>query len=685
MSSNQLDQETSPYLLLHKNNPVHWRSWGPEALAEAESTGKPILLSIGYTACHWCHVMNRESFSDSETAAVMNELFVNIKVDKEERPDLDQIYQAACTTLGNQGGWPLTMFLTPKAVPFFAGTYFPNEARFGQQPFKTVLADVARAYRDQPDPIAATAARVTDQLTVLWNRDMRGQIDQTFLDNAAMRVAQRFDIFYGGISGQVKFPTVPLAEMLWRAYLRSGATQFLQLVTITLDNMLMGGMYDHVGGGFARYSTDERWLVPHFEKMITDNAQIVDMMTMLWQHNRNAICQLRVEETIGWLLREMRVDGGFASSLDADSEGEEGKYYVWSEAEIDAILKSTFVQRFKAAYNVTREGNFNGSNILHRLNSSAPFPLPEADEALLTRQRALLLAARQERVAPMRDDKVLADANGMVIAAIANAGAVFERPDWTAAAAAAFDFVVKMLDEGGKLSHSWRAGKRGHAGFADDYAHMSRAALVLWEVTGEKRYLDHAKIWVQTLSDLFWDPHGGGYFFSSNEDDPLIVRTRMAFDQSQPCANGIMIGVLARLAKATGEDAYQVRANTIVHALAGEAARAYISMGSYFNGLEYLAAALQIVVVGPVNNAKTHQLVAAVLGRSLPNRLLVVVEPNTALPETHPAFGKTMENGQPTAYICQRQTCSAAIANPVALSQALLLPQRPAPAGTRPQ
>ncbi len=520
MSRNQLDQETSPYLLLHKDNPVHWYPWGPEALAEAERSGKPILLSIGYTACHWCHVMNRESFSDADTAALMNDLFVNVKVDREERPDLDQLYQAASNTMGSQGGWPLTMFLSPKAVPFAAGTYFPNEARFGQKPFKTILEEVSRAWREQPEPVAATGLRVTDQLTALWNRDMRGQVDAQFLDAGAMRVAQRFDVFFGGISGQVKFPTMQLVEMLWRAYLRSGAQQFHQLVIITMDNIVMGGLYDHVGGGFARYSTDQRWLVPHFEKMVSDNAQIIEMMTALWQHNRNGICRERVEETIGWLLREMRVGDGFASSLDADSDGEEGKYYVWSEAEIDAVLKGTFVQRFKEAYSVTREGNFNGNNILHRINSKASYPLPEADEALLARQRGLLLAARQQRNAPIRDDKLLADANGMVITALANAGAAFQRPEWINAAVVAFDFVVKSLGEGDTLCHTWRAGKRGHMGFADDYAHMARAALTLWEVTGEKRYLDRAIAWAQILTDKFWDQGSGGYFFSSSEDDP---------------------------------------------------------------------------------------------------------------------------------------------------------------------
>jgi uncharacterized protein YyaL (SSP411 family) len=684
MSRNLLDQETSPYLLLHKDNPVHWRPWGREALEEAASSGKPILLSIGYTACHWCHMMNQESFTDPETAARMNEMFVNIKVDREERPDIDMLYQAAANGLGNAGGWPLTAFLTPTGETFFAGTYFPNEARFGQVPFKTILDDVTRVWREQPQQVADTASKLSQHLTNLWGRDMRGPIETNILDSAAIRIGQRFDIFFGGISGQLKFPSAGHVEALWRAHLRSGAPQFAQLVSITLDNILLGGLYDHIGGGFARYATDERWYVPHFEKIASDSAQLIDIMTLLWQHNRNILCQNRIEDTVGWLLRDMRIEDGFAASLDSDSEGEEGKYYLWTEAEIDAALMGTFAQRFKVAYNITRDGNFNGRNILRRLGSTTPFPQSEADEALFAKQRALLLAARQDRVAPMRDDKVLADANGQIIAALANAGAAMRRTDWTSAAVRAFDFAVKVLGDGNKLYHSWRAGVRGHAGFCDDYAHMARAALMLWEVTGDKRFLDHAKGWVLTLNEEFWDMIGSGYFYTGVSDDPLMIRTRSVFDQSQPCGNGVMIGVLARLHKATGEVAYLERANALAQAFAGEAARAFISMASYFNNLEYMAWALQIVVVGPLNNPKTHELAAAVWGRSLPNRLLMVVDPKDSLPPSHPAQGKTMENGQPTAYVCQRNSCSAPIVNPVTLSQMLQLPQNNT-GGGRPQ
>ena len=673
MSRNLLDQETSPYLLLHKDNPVHWRPWGQEAFEEAEATGKPVLLSIGYTACHWCHVMNEESFGDPEIAALMNENFINVKVDREERPDIDQIYQTAATALGHQGGWPLTMFLTPRGEPFVAGAYFPKEDRAGQPAFRRVLPEIVRLYNEQPEPIANTVARVQTAFSQLWGRDLRGPLDGTVLDIAAVKCAQRYDIFYGGITATPKFPTAGLTEMLWRGYLRTGAVQFAQLVQTTLDNICLGGLYDHIGGGFYRYCVDERWFTPHFEKMLYDNAQLVDLLTLVCQHNRLSHYVDRIEDTIGWLLRDMMVGDAFASSLDADSDGEEGRYYTWSEAEIDATLMGTFVQRFKDAYGVRREGNFQGRTVLHRFGRLA-FPLPEADEALLKKQRELLLGGRQKRPAPLRDDKVLADWNGMMIAALARAGGVFRRADWVTAASKAFDFIVKTLGDGDRLYHSWRNGKRGYMGFADDYAHMARAAFALWETTGEKRFLERAEAWVRTLNQHFWDNQNGGYFYTADDADPLIFRSRMVFDQNASSGNGAMVGLLAQLFLVTADQSYRERCNALIQAFSGEVGRAFISMGTYMNGLDVTFAGLELVIIGQRNHAKTQELISAVMGRSLPNRTLHVVDSGNALPAGHPAYGKLMENGQPTAYICQRLTCSAPIANPVTLSQILQLP-----------
>ncbi len=678
MSQNQLANETSPYLLLHKDNPVHWRVWGPEALAEAEETGKPILLSIGYTACHWCHVMNHESFADAETAEIINDKFIPVKVDREERPDIDQVYQASANAMGHTGGWPLTAFLTARGEPFFLGTYFSKEDRAGQPAFKRVLNDVSQHYAEQPEPLKNTVQGVQEQLSKLWARDLRGELTLHTIDACALHIGRRFDIFFGGLTGEPKFPSAQLIELMWRSYLRSNVTQFAQIVQASTDAMCNGGIYDHLGGGFARYSTDERWLVPHFEKMLYDNALLIDLMTLLWQHNRAPLYQQRIEETIGWLIRDMKVENAFASSIDADSDGEEGKYYLWTESEIDAVLMGTFVQRFKDVYGVSATGNYiDGQNILNRIGPSRAYPLSEADEALLAKQRSLLLAARENRNPPMRDAKVMTDWNGLMITALANAGAAFKKTAWTAEAIHAFDFIVKVLGDGDRLYHSWCDGKRQNIAFSDDYANMARAALALWESTNDKRYLDHAKAWVRTLNTHYWDNQMGGYFHTSDDSDPLFVRPRMVFDQGMPCANGTMVTVLGKLALITADQAYRDRCNALITAFATETTRAPLSVGSFLNGIETVFAGLQIIIVGPIANPKTHELVAAVMGRSLPQKTLMMVEPGQTLAETHPAFGKTMENDQPTAYVCQHQTCSAPVTNPVALSQMLRLPPQP--------
>ncbi len=684
---NRLANESSPYLQLSKDGPVDWYPWGPEALAAAEAQNKPILLSIGYTACHWCHVMEQESFRDPATAAYLNEHFIAIKVDREERPDIDQIYQAAANVMGHAGGWPLTAILTPQRVPFVTGTYFPKDERAGMAaPFMTLLGQVVTTVAQHQAEIATTTDSVMRELSNLFLRDMRGPLDQGTLDSAAVRIAQRFDLFFGGMTGQAnKFPSVALLDVMWRAFLRTGMGQFIQLASTALDNMLLGGLWDHVGGGFSRYCQDERWLIPHWEKSLADNAMILDLMTSVWQFNRNPLCTARIQETAEFLLRDLKAGAAFASGIDSDTDGEVGKYYVWTESEIDAALMGTFVAKFKTVYNVTRDGNYEGKNILQRLGSPAPFPQSDADEALLAKQRALLLKMRQERKAPQRDDKILADWNGLTIAALANAGAAFQNTEWTTAAIQAFDFVVKALGEGDRLFHTWLGGKRGAPGFADDYAHMIRAALTLYEVVGEKRYLDHAMRWTRTLDEHFWDAEKGGYCYTADDADRMIVRTRMIFDQPTPCANGTMIQNLTKLMMATGDQAYADRINGVVNAFGGEAQRAFISTGSYYAGLEFAMTALHLVVIGPLNHPKTHELSNAVLGRALPNRFLTVVAPEDSFPAGHPMHGKTMQNGQPTAYVCQRGACSAPITNPVTLSQMLQLPaQRPQP-GSKPQ
>jgi uncharacterized protein YyaL (SSP411 family) len=685
---NRLAQESSPYLLGHKDDLVDWYPWGPEALAAASAQNKPIFLSIGYSACHWCTVMGRESFADPAIAEILNTNFINILVDREERPDVDQVYQAAANIMGHAGGWPLSAFLTPQKVPFLTGTYFPKEERPNQAPpFPTILDNIVRTWRDEQPQIGEVTANVLSQLQNLWQRDMRGPVGPDFLDSAAVRTGQRFDLFFGGLTAQQpKFPSVTHIELILRGFLRSGMGQFMQLAGHTLDNILLGGVWDHVGGGFFRYAQDERWTIPQFEKTLTDNALLLGIMTEFWRFNRNRLCAERIPETVDFLLKDMRNGAAFASAIYADSGSlEQGSYYLWTEPEIDAALMGTFVAKFKSAYGVTRDGNYEGKTVLQRLQSAAPFPQSDADEALLAKQRELLRATRAKRPAPARDDKVLADHNGVAIAALANAGGAFQNSAWIQAAIEAFDFIVKNLGEGDRLHHSWVNGKRGAQGFADDYAQMALAALALYENAGDDRYLDYAKRWTRVLNEHFWDADRAGYCFVADDAQPMIVRARMTFDQPAWSGNATMLKVLSCLMMATGDPAYADRINALVGAFAGEAQRVFISMPSYFCGLEFAVASLQLVVIGPPSSAKTHELTNAILGAPLINRFLTVVAPGGSFPDGHPMAGRQMQNGQPTAYVVQRGQVSAPVTNAVTLTQMLQLPVQRMQPGQRPQ
>ncbi|HEX9490861.1 MAG TPA: thioredoxin domain-containing protein [Stellaceae bacterium] len=508
MKRNALAEETSPYLLQHKDNPVHWQAWGPAALAAARAADKPILLSIGYAACHWCHVMAHESFENRDVAALMNDLFVNIKVDREERPDLDTIYQYALALLGEQGGWPLTMFLTPAGEPFWGGTYFPPEARWGRPGFPDVLRAISNAYQSDRDKVVNNAAALKQGLARLSAPQGGTGLSIDATDRIAERLVREVDPVNGGIGDAPKFPQPGVFELLWRAFRRTRQEPFRHAVELTLAHLSQGGIYDHVGGGYSRYAVDARWLVPHFEKMLYDNAQLVDLLTLVWQETGNGLYAMRVAETVDWITREMLTpEGGFSSSLDADSEHEEGKFYVWSEAEIDTLLGERAV-RFKAFYDVSGGGNWEGHTILNRLRH---LELADpATEAELAACRAILFHAREERVHPGLDDKVLADWNGLVITALANAATVFERPDWLDYAIDAFAFIAEQMSDGeGRLFHASRAGKKRHAAVLDDYANMSRAALALCEATGDAHYLARAEAWVAIADRHYWDAAGG--------------------------------------------------------------------------------------------------------------------------------------------------------------------------------
>ncbi len=665
---NQLARETSPYLLQHKDNPVHWHPWGEAALAEARATGKPILLSVGYAACHWCHVMAHESFEDEATAKVMNDLFVNIKVDREERPDIDAIYMGALHALGEQGGWPLTMFLTSDAEPFWGGTYFPKAERFGRPAFVRVLSEIARVYRDENNKVRHNAEALKERLAPRRASSIAEPPAEAKLSDLASRFVHAVDPVYGGISGAPKFPQPQFFEFLWRAALRYGLLHPREAVELTLTRIAQGGIYDHLGGGFARYSVDTRWLVPHFEKMLYDNAELVGLMTEAWRETKSPLLAERIAETIGWLMREMTVKGGgFASSVDADSEGEEGKFYVWSLAEIVEVLGAEDARLFAEVYGVSAEGNFEGHNILNRLDAIGL--RDAATEARLAAMREKLLARRASRVRPGFDDKVLADWNGLMIAALADAADRFDRADWLDAAERAFDFVCIRMMSNGRLFHAYRAGEAKAPATANDYANMIAAALALANVTGKRRHIEQAREWAEVLDRHYWAADLGGYYFAADDTSDLIVRPFSGQDDATPNANAVMVSNLVALSLWTGDERYRERAEAILRGFAGAMNENLLAhAGLLAATLDIYAPALVVLMVPKGDDTKA--LRRALADVSLPTAVVQEVregEGGLVLPPSSPAYGKTAIDGKPTAYVCIGPQCSLPLTEPAAL------------------
>ena len=662
---NRLAQATSPYLLQHKHNPVDWWTWGPEALREAKRTNKPILLSVGYAACHWCHVMAHESFEDEATARVMNELFINIKVDREERPDIDQIYMNALHLLGEQGGWPLTMFLTSKAEPVWGGTYFPKESRFGRPAFVDVLREVARLFREEPNRIEQNRSALLSRLSEKARPAGKVTIGLKELDAAAMQVGNMFDQVTGGLRGAPKFPQPAILEMLWRAGLRTGDARFFETVEHTLARMSEGGIYDHLGGGFSRYSVDERWLVPHFEKMLYDNAQLLELLSLAWQHSKTPLFAQRARETVGWLSREMTSgEGAFFASLDADSEGEEGKFYVWSYDEIIKFLAETDGQYFARHYDIGPGGNFEGHNILNRL---AGLDRTAEDETRLTRLRAKLLAARDMRIRPGLDDKVLADWNGLMIAALVNSALILDEPDWLAMARRAFDFIARTMTKGDRLGHSWREGKLLFPGLASDFATMIRAALSLYEATGERGYLEQALAWQNSFDKHYADAETGAYYLSSDDADDLVLRPHSTQDDATPNPNSVAAQNLARLAVFSGDDKWRTRADRLIETILSGAERNLFGHVALLNALDLRLRAAEIVLTGP----DAAPLAKAALKLPYLDRIVLRASNASDLPSSHPAQEKLKAAPGSAAFVCVGERCSLPVTDAAQISPAV--------------
>jgi uncharacterized protein len=668
--TNRLISEASPYLRQHAKNPVDWYPWGGEALARAKAEDKPILLSIGYAACHWCHVMAHECFENVEIAALMNQDFINVKVDREERPDLDDIYQkSAQVFLGRGGGWPLTVFLTPEQEPFYGGTYFPPAARYNLPGFPEVLGGVVEAYRNHRDDVRKNVEKVkTGLLRVGTPQPSTDPPTDGLLDEAAKNLRQFFDPVHGGFGEGPKFPTVPPLSLLLRQTVRTADVSYQQLVLLQLRTMAAGGIYDHLGGGFHRYSVDGRWLIPHFEKMLYDNAQLVRIYLDGWRLTKEHRFREVVEETLEFIRRELTdPDGAFFAAQDADSEGHEGAYFVWEPGEIVSVLGGDMAQQFCRHYGVTESGNFEGKNVLNRLGGNQP--LPDAEHALRSAS-AKLLAARAQRPAPQRDDNILTSWNAMMISAYLDAYQAFGVPAYLLAAERALTFLLDYAVENGRVYRTVTTGKGRLNGYLDDAACLAAALLDAFEATSHRWYLEQAREMADCLLERYWDEEVGGCFYTSRDHETLLHRMKSGTDSAIPSGNAVTAMVLLRLFSFTGEQRYYDRAEQLFRVFRRMMEHNTYGSSAMLCALDwYLTTPQEIVVVGTRGDAGTEALLSTVHRRYLPNRAVLVLEAPRRAGESdfRLAAGKTSVNGRPTAYVCQRQTCSA----PVTESQQL--------------
>ncbi|HET9524664.1 MAG TPA: thioredoxin domain-containing protein, partial [Pyrinomonadaceae bacterium] len=564
--TNHLINESSPYLLQHAHNPVEWYPWGEEAFDKARRENKPVLLSIGYSACHWCHVMAHESFENEEIAQLMNELFVNIKVDREERPDLDQIYMNAVQIMTHHGGWPMTVFLTPEGVPFYGGTYFPPQDRYNIPGFPRVLISVAEAYRDRQDDIVASGTSLLNELRRLGASSRSDHpVDPELLEAAYSGIAKSYDSVNGGFGGAPKFPPAMALEFLLRTFVRTGNEEALEMVRQTAEKMARGGMYDQLGGGFHRYSTDAKWLVPHFEKMLYDNALLSRFYLHYFQVTQDPLARETAEGILDYVLREMTDPaGGFYSTQDADSEGHEGKFFVWDIDEIKSVLGETDASVFASYYNVTEGGNFEGKNILN-VNPSAEPPTPDS--------RRKLFEHRERRIKPDRDEKIITAWNGLMMASFAEAGVILGRTDYTDAARRNAEFVLSRLQSNGFLLRTYKDGVAKFNAYLEDYAFLIEGLVTLFETTGEFRWVKEAIALSDRMIDEFWDEEGGGFFFTGKSHENLIVRSKDYFDNATPSGNSVAAAALLRLAILTNNQRYRELAETVFGEMSDPARR----------------------------------------------------------------------------------------------------------------
>jgi uncharacterized protein len=678
--TNRLIHETSPYLLQHAHNPVDWYPWGDEAFAKAREENKPVLLSIGYSACHWCHVMERESFENEQIATLMNDLFVNIKVDREERPDLDEVYMNAVQMLTGRGGWPMTMFLTPDRQPFYGGTYFPPEDRHGLPGFPRILQGVAQAYRDKPEDVQKSVEQILSALKRMSHtHDHEHALAPDAIGKAAEQIAGAYDVENGGLGQAPKFPNPGVYELFLRHYHHAKSERFLDMVKHTITRMAQGGIYDHLGGGFHRYSVDEKWLVPHFEKMLYDNAQLVRTLALLYRATGNEFFRRVMEETIDYLIREMlHNEGGFYSTQDADSEGEEGKFFVWSRAEIRQILGEEDGEIFSRIYDVTESGNFEGKNILHPILTFAQAARlfkksPDKIEMLIAQARQKLFTARETREKPFRDEKIITSWNGLMLSGLAEALKISAKPSFLAAANRTIELIFTKLFSGGLLLHTYKDGKAKQLGFLDDYAFLAVGLLDFYEATLDRSALDRALELTEIMVREFWDSSEGGFFYTGNSHEQLVSRTKPVFDASVPSGNAKATELLLRLYHLTGREDFLDKGETVLRSYSHPMQSQPFGFAHMLCALDlYLRKPKDIVLVGKSEDSRITELLAVIHSLYLPNMTLQLVAPDEPLDKVSPMLaGKTQIDGSATAYVCHNYTCSAPVTRPEQLRSLL--------------
>ena len=678
---NRLISETSPYLLQHANNPVDWYPWGEEALARARNEDRPILLSIGYSACHWCHVMERESFENDAIAEIMNRHFVNIKVDREERPDLDAVYMEAVQMLTGSGGWPMTVFLTPDGKPFYGGTYFPPVDRHNMPGFPRLLETVAQAYRNSHAEIQRVTGQLAEQMGRTANMPRgAGALDESILHHAYNQLATNFDYQNGGVGSAPKFPQAMTLEVMLRYYAHGHNDRALSMLELTLEKMARGGIYDQIAGGFHRYSTDSFWLVPHFEKMLYDNALLARLYLHAWLATGRALYRRITEETLDYVLREMTGEhGGFFSATDADSEGEEGKFFVWTPEEIEAVLGSEDATLFSTFFGVSQRGNFEGANILNISVKAADFaerqgiPLERLVEVIRLGKERLRLA-REEREHPLLDDKALASWNGLMLRAFAEAGAALERQDYLDAAAKNAAFLLEEMRPNGTLLRSYRQGQAKLPGFLEDYSFVADGLLSLYEATFQRRWLDTAVELADEMISLFWDEPQGCFYDTGHGHEELVVRPRDVFDNAQPCGGSVASDVLFRMSVVTGNEDYAAKAVAPLRTLAELMGRAPAGTGRWLAALDfYLSTPKEVAVIGPQDDPATSALLREVNSRYLPNRVLAGAngEEDAASSGLPLLEGRGMVDSKPTAYVCENYACQLPVTDAESLAAQL--------------